>query len=178
MAFVLTAILQIKITEETTEISPGQRHINIYNGFDCNVFVRSESLNLHDHIEPVEPLEVFNVTHTVVSRNFTENVVKITFGFEAECNFVPENYNFETTVTITEGEEISLQRDGDTMHIRLFTRDEGNYIHTLWQLPQYLVMTTAEVIFVVTVNKFEFTEVYIFSFNDFISFSSFNSLVY
>jgi len=44
------------------------------------------------------------------------------------------------------------------------------------KLPQYLVITMAKVIFVVTINKFEFTEVYIFSLNDIVSFSSFKSL--
>lgn len=257
MGFVLTAILQLKITGNTTDIPPGHGHINIYNGFDCNVSVLSESLNIHDHIDP---LEMLNVSHTVVSLNNTENVAGITFGFEAECNFVPENYKFKTTVTINEGEEISyilvqldsntvtlnrvgirdnvvkekygnpylrilidntfgfddditltsadknsltsyplslfrgmnfnavkvgkyniyyngniltsptidiipatfytltLQRNGDKMHIRLFTKDEGNYFHIMWQLPQYMLMTMAEVIFTVTVNKFEFTE--------------------
>jgi len=44
------------------------------------------------------------------------------------------------------------------------------------KLPQYLVITMAKVIFVVTVNKFKFTEVYIFSLNDIVSFSLFKSL--
>jgi len=66
------------------------------------VFVLSDSLNIHhDHIEP---LDMINVSHTVVSRNVTENDVEIAFGFEAECNFVPENNEFKTTVAITEGE--------------------------------------------------------------------------
>lgn len=37
--------------------------------------------------------------------------------------------------------------------------DEGSYIHILWQLPQYLCMIMADVIFVVTSAEFAFTEV-------------------
>lgn len=46
----------------------------------------------------IDPLEVFNVSHEVVSR---EDVV-ITLAFEPECSFVPDNYEFDTTVTIFE----------------------------------------------------------------------------
>lgn len=37
--------------------------------------------------------------------------------------------------------------------------DEGNYIHILWQLPQYICMIMADVIFIVTSMEFSFTRV-------------------
>lgn len=37
--------------------------------------------------------------------------------------------------------------------------DEGSYIHMLWQLPQYLFMIAADVIFVITTMEFAFIEV-------------------
>lgn len=52
---------------------------------------------MQDHIDS---LEMINVTHTVVSRDD----VFITLEFEPECSFVPHNYEFDTTVTIIEGE--------------------------------------------------------------------------
>jgi len=85
-----------------TEIKSGQGHINIYNGFDCNVFLRSKSLQVQEYIGP---LEMFHVSHTVVSQNvIEEDVVEITLGFESNCNFVPKNYELNTTVTIIEGQ--------------------------------------------------------------------------
>lgn len=50
--------------------------------------------------DQIGSLEMMNVTHAVVSRN----EVIVTLGFESECPFVPENYEFDTTVTIIEGE--------------------------------------------------------------------------
>lgn len=41
----------------------------------------------------------------------------------------------------------------------LFTKDEGNYIHMLWQLLQYFCVITADAIFVVTTAEFAFNEV-------------------
>eukprot|EP00102_Acyrthosiphon_pisum_P018742 XP_016655952.1 PREDICTED: peptide transporter family 2-like isoform X1 [Acyrthosiphon pisum] len=264
IAFVIAAILQFNIFGDTAEIPSGQGRLNIYNGFDCKVFVRSRTLHVRDHIGS---LEMINVTHTVFSRDD----VLITLEFEPECPFVPEKYEFDTTVTIIEGEEnsyhlvnlnpntitlnhagvgdslvkekfgnpnlrilidytfdfddnitltsadqnsfisyplsqfrgmnfnavkvgkynlgyngklltiapvdiipatfytLTLQRNGDKMvklyimlylniDVRLFTENEGNYIHILWQLPQYLCMIIADVIFVVTTLEFSFTE--------------------
>lgn len=37
--------------------------------------------------------------------------------------------------------------------------DEGNYVHMLWQLPQYVCMTMADVIFIVTSSEFALIEV-------------------
>lgn len=82
----------------TTEIPSGQGRLNIYNGFDCDVFVRSESMNVQDHIGP---LEVFNVTHAVLPQ---VEVIAITLGFGSECIFLTENYELNTTVTMIEGE--------------------------------------------------------------------------
>ncbi|CAI6367983.1 unnamed protein product [Macrosiphum euphorbiae] len=253
IAFVIAAILQFNIFGNTAEIPSGQGLLNIYNGFDCKVFVRSRTLHVQDHIGS---LEMINVTHTVLSRDD----VLITLEFEPECPFVPEKYEFDTTVTIIEGEEnsyhlvnlkpntialkhvgvgdslvkekfgnpnlrilidytfdfddnitltsadqnslisyrlsqfrgmnfnavkvgkynlvnngklltiapvdiipatfytLTLQRNGDKMDVRLFTENEGNYIHILWQLPQYMCMIIADVIFVVTTLEFSFTE--------------------
>eukprot|EP00102_Acyrthosiphon_pisum_P021995 XP_016659205.1 PREDICTED: solute carrier family 15 member 2 isoform X1 [Acyrthosiphon pisum] len=280
IAFVFAALLQFKIAVilffrtynffsklvyfdflkgNTTEIPSGEGRLYIYNGFDCPVFVQSKSLQLQNQIGP---LEMFNVSHAVVSQNSSEDVmvVGITLRFGPKCNFVLDNYEFHTTITIIEGKEISyhlarlnantialnrigihdslvkekfgnpnlrvlvdhtfdyddnitltcadhnsftsyplsvfrgmhfnaikvgkynvfyngkmvptptmdiipatfytltLQRNGDKMDVRLFTKDEGNYIHILWQLPQYLCMSIADIIFMVTIIKFSFTE--------------------
>ncbi|XP_060839690.1 peptide transporter family 1-like isoform X2 [Rhopalosiphum padi] len=253
VAFVFAALLQFKIFGNTADISSGQGRLNIYNGFDCKVFIRSRTLHLQHHIDP---LEMINVTHAVMS----QNDVLITLEFEPECSYVPEKYEFDTTVMIIEGEEnsyhlvrlntntialnhvgspehlvkekfgnpnlrilidytfdfndnitltsvdqnsftsyplylfrrmnfnavkvgkynivyngklmsiqpvdiipatfytLTIQRNGDKMDVRLFTEHEGNYIHILWQLPQYLCMIIADVIFVVTTLEFSFTE--------------------
>ncbi|XP_025204978.1 peptide transporter family 1-like [Melanaphis sacchari] len=259
IGFVIAALLQFKIIGNTTEISSRQGHINIYNGFDCDVFLQSKSLHIKDYIGP---LEMINVNHTIVSQNVTaKEIVDITLSFASNCNFVPKNYEFNTTVTIIKGKVVSyhlarlnpnkialnrvgvydslvkekfgypnfrivsdytfdfddnnitltktdhnslksyslslfkgrnfntimvgkynifyngkmlptptmeiipatfytltLQRNGDQMDVRLFIKDEGNYIHIMWQLPQYLFMSLADIIFIVTVIKFAFTE--------------------
>ncbi|CAH1716129.1 peptide transporter family 1-like [Aphis gossypii] len=253
VAFIFAALLQFKIFGNTTEIPPGQGRLNIYNGFDCKVYIRSRTLDLQDHINS---LEMINITHAVVSRND----LFITFEFEPECPFVPDKYEFDATVTVIEGKEnsyylahsnintialnqvgipenlvkdkfgnpnlrilidytfnfddnitltsvdqnsftsypislfrgmnfnaakvgkynlvhngkplsippmdiipatfytLTIQRNGDKMDVRLFAEHEGNHIHILWQLPQYLCMITADVIFVVTTLEFSFTE--------------------
>ncbi|XP_060881257.1 peptide transporter family 1-like isoform X2 [Metopolophium dirhodum] len=256
LTFVFAALLQFKIGN-TTEIPSGQGRIYIYNGFDCNVFVQSKSLHVQHQIGP---LDMFNVSHTIVSQNVSA-VVGITIGFETKCSFVSDNnYEYNTTLTIIEGKEISyhlirltlntielhrigahdslvkekfgnpklrilvdntfdfddditftsvdhtsftsysltqfrgmsynaikvgkynvfyngkmlptptmdiipgtfytltLQRNGDKMDVRLFAKDEGNYIHVLWQIPQYFIMSIADIVFVTTEIKFIFTE--------------------
>lgn len=40
--------------------------------------------------------------------------------------------------------------------------DEGNFIHILWQLPQFVCMIVADVIFIVNSLEISFTEVYLF----------------
>lgn len=37
--------------------------------------------------------------------------------------------------------------------------DEGNYVHILWQFPQYICMIMADVIFIVKTTEFVFYEV-------------------
>ncbi|CAI6367875.1 unnamed protein product [Macrosiphum euphorbiae] len=90
----------------TTEIPSGQGRIYIYNGFDCNVFVQSKSLHVQHQIGP---LDMFNVSHTVATQNVSGDVgvVGITIGFETKCSFVSDNYEFNTTLTIIKGKEIS-----------------------------------------------------------------------
>uniref|UniRef100_A0A2S2P9C8 Transmembrane protein n=1 Tax=Schizaphis graminum TaxID=13262 RepID=A0A2S2P9C8_SCHGA len=101
IAFVIAALLQFKIVGNTTEIVPRQGHINIYNGFDCNVYLQSKSLHVQDYIGP---LEMFNVSYKVVSQDVTsEDIVEVTLSFESKCNFVSKNYDFNTTVTIIRG---------------------------------------------------------------------------
>eukprot|EP00102_Acyrthosiphon_pisum_P022001 XP_016659211.1 PREDICTED: uncharacterized protein LOC107883532 [Acyrthosiphon pisum] len=107
IAFVFAALLQFKIVGNTTEIPSGQGRIYIfYNGFDCHVFVKSKSLHIQHQIGP---LDMFNVSHSVVSKNVSGDVaiVGITIGFESKCSFVSDNYEFNTTLTIIEGKEIS-----------------------------------------------------------------------
>ncbi|XP_016659200.1 peptide transporter family 1 isoform X1 [Acyrthosiphon pisum] len=106
IAFVFAALLQFKIVGNTTEIPSGQGRIYIYNGFDCHVFVKSKSLHIQHQIGP---LDMFNVSHSVVSQNVSGDVavVGITIGFESKCSFVSDNYEFNTTLTIIEGKEIS-----------------------------------------------------------------------
>lgn len=41
---------------------------------------------------------------------------------------------------------------------KLYATDEGNYLHILWQTPQYLFMILADVIFIATTIEFSYTE--------------------
>ncbi|XP_060839687.1 peptide transporter family 2-like isoform X2 [Rhopalosiphum padi] len=41
---------------------------------------------------------------------------------------------------------------------KLYATDEGNYLHILWQTPQYACMIIADVIFIATSIEFSFTE--------------------
>lgn len=78
---------------KSSVITSREGHLNIYNGFDCQVYVRSPSLSV-DHIRP---LEMVNVTSSLKSR---ENVIKITFYFDPICILVPENFELNTTITV------------------------------------------------------------------------------
>lgn len=42
---------------------------------------------------------------------------------------------------------------------KLYATDKGNYLHILWQIPQYTCMILADVIFIATTIEFSFTEV-------------------
>ncbi|XP_050534146.1 peptide transporter family 1-like isoform X2 [Daktulosphaira vitifoliae] len=65
-----------------------------------------------------------------------------------------ESLNFTPTTIYT----LIVQRNDDKMNIKLLSMDNGNYLHILWQSPQYLFMITADVIFVATTIEFSFTE--------------------
>lgn len=78
-------------------ISSGEGRLNIYNGFDCNVFVRSSAL----HENQIGPLEMININYTTMSR---EDVDKVRVQFDPKCTLVPDNYEFDTTVSIVEGQ--------------------------------------------------------------------------
>ncbi|VVC33645.1 Proton-dependent oligopeptide transporter family,Major facilitator superfamily domain [Cinara cedri] len=40
----------------------------------------------------------------------------------------------------------------------LYATDRGNYLHIVWQVPQYLCMVIAEVTFIVTTVEFSYTQ--------------------
>ncbi|VVC33648.1 Hypothetical protein CINCED_3A018729 [Cinara cedri] len=250
VAFVFAALLQLKIFGNTIEIPPGEGRLNIYNAFDCNAFVRSPSLEVHQ----IGPLDKINVSYTPVSR---ETTVRIEIRFDPACPFVPENFQLNTTFTVTEAQEVSyyltrpnpnvialnrvgiydrlikdkfgnpylrflldynfdfddditlrnvdssdiyqlsafrgsnfstvtkgkyklvhngemlpmtidlipatiytltVQRNKNKMDVKLFAMYEGNYVHILWQVPQYICMIMADVIFVVTCLEISFIE--------------------
>jgi len=99
------AYLYILLTEmnrskkgKTTVIPPGEGNVNIYNGFDCRVFVRSESL----HADHIGPMNMIHVRYENVSRG--ERVVGIKLQFDPECTLVPNNFELNTTVSIVEGQ--------------------------------------------------------------------------
>jgi len=76
----------------------------MYKGFNCNGIARSGSLNVHDHIDP---LEVFNVSHTVVYWNFTETYPR-SHLVSKQGAILYRKKLFETTEPITEGEVLNL----------------------------------------------------------------------
>ncbi|XP_025417487.1 peptide transporter family 1-like isoform X2 [Sipha flava] len=53
---------------------------------------------------------------------------------------------------------VTLQNNGDKTDVKVFTKYEGAYFHVLWQLPQYVFMILAVVIFAVTTLEFSFFE--------------------
>lgn len=77
-----------------TIIPSGEGQLNIYNGFDCKVF-----MNLSTQMNQIDHLNMINIKHTVMS---PEDVVKVKFIFEPECSLVSENFELETTVIIYE----------------------------------------------------------------------------
>lgn len=78
---------------KSTVIPPGEGRLNIYNGFDCQVYVHSPSI----HVDHIRPLEMVNVTTTFMSR---EEIVEIAFYFDPACTLVPKNFEFNTTMTV------------------------------------------------------------------------------
>lgn len=87
---------------KTTVIPAGEGRINIYNGFDCNVIVRSSSLNV-DHIGS---LEMISVNYRPVAR---EDNVKISLYIDrASCSFISKNVELNTTLTIIKGKVIFI----------------------------------------------------------------------
>lgn len=82
---------------KSTVIPTGEGRLNIYNGFDCNVFVRSPSLKL-DHIGP---LEMISINYRPIT---LEDNVEITLQIDgASCSFISENVELNTSVTVIKG---------------------------------------------------------------------------
>ncbi|XP_050436407.1 peptide transporter family 2-like [Adelges cooleyi] len=246
VSFAIAAVLQFKIFGESTVVSSGEGHINIYNGFDCNVSLDSPFLN-------VDGIDAFSMTKFKYSPVVNEDLFKVLVTFDDTCSSVRSGYQLNTTVTIVEGKVVSyfltridedmvilnrigehddlskpkngypilrllndftsfdndvqlvtdgktyqlsttftdfqavehgqynvtgngdvllenlhlipatiytlmVQRNGAKTDIRLFNTDKGNYLHILWQLPQFLFMISADVIFVVYSMEFVFSE--------------------
>ncbi|KAL4150030.1 hypothetical protein QTP88_003878 [Uroleucon formosanum] len=70
---------------------------------------------------------------------------------------IPSNINLMPATIYT---LIIRSNDGDIQGLKskLYATDKGNYLHILWQTPQYLCMILADVIFIATSIEFSFTE--------------------
>ncbi|XP_050436399.1 peptide transporter family 1-like isoform X2 [Adelges cooleyi] len=111
-----------------------------------------------------------NETFELINKNSNSrnpyNVNLYTGGYFRDVNFgdyelihddeiVCNNLSFTPTTFYT---LVLVQRNDGKMDVKLFSMDEGRYMHILWQSPQYLFMIIADVIFVATSIELSFTE--------------------
>ncbi|XP_025417485.1 peptide transporter family 1-like isoform X2 [Sipha flava] len=119
VAFLFAALLQMNIFGKSTIVPHGEGRINIYNGFDCEVYVRSPSLRV-DHIRP---LGLVNVTSTLIS---DADVVEIVFHFDPACTLVPSDFELNTALTVINEKEVSYYLSSSSPYTISLNRI-GNY---------------------------------------------------
>ncbi|KAF0704851.1 peptide transporter family 1-like, partial [Aphis craccivora] len=90
------------------------------------------------------------------------------FSNENCIQVAPGNYSFVhgekvisniTLMPVTIYTLVIRNNDSYGPESKLYATDEGNYLHILWQTPQYLFMILPDVIFIATTIEFSYTEV-------------------
>lgn len=101
--FVINRAFVHTLKGNTTVIPSGEGRLHIYNAFDCNVSIRSSSLN----VSHIDPLEMLNVSHAITSGK--DDIVDIALLFDTTCTFVPEKFKLDAKLTVVEGEVNIIQ---------------------------------------------------------------------
>ncbi|VVC33644.1 Proton-dependent oligopeptide transporter family,Major facilitator superfamily domain,PTR2 family [Cinara cedri] len=96
--------------------------------------------------------------HYNISSFASENFKQVPFGkynltrgeevISSDINLIPA-----TIYTL-----VIHTNDQNLLESKLYVADKGNYLHIIWQAPQYLCMVIAEVAFIVTTIEFSYTQ--------------------
>ncbi|VVC31975.1 Hypothetical protein CINCED_3A008459 [Cinara cedri] len=101
LAFVLSAIVQNMIMGKAIHIDAGNGQLRLFNGFNCNVTVKS-SANLFDH--NLASLETLEIREIKVSN---ETSFPISLFIDSSCSSKLSETNLMSNVSIVEGKETS-----------------------------------------------------------------------
>ncbi|XP_060881266.1 peptide transporter family 2-like isoform X2 [Metopolophium dirhodum] len=117
-----------------------------------------------DDIEMDGSLMLVNAQKNQLSYNISsftnENFIQVAFG---NYNLVHGEGRISSNINLIPATIYTLvirRNDGDSQGLesKLYATDEGNYLHILWQTPQYLCMIVADVIFIATSIELTFTQ--------------------
>ncbi|CAI6368024.1 unnamed protein product [Macrosiphum euphorbiae] len=117
-----------------------------------------------DDIEKDGSLALVNAEKNYLSYNISsftnENFIQVAFG---NYNLVNGEGRISSNINLMPATIYTLvirRNDGDShsLESKLYSTDEGNYLHILWQTPQYVCMIIGDVIFIATTIEFTFTQ--------------------
>ncbi|XP_001946557.2 peptide transporter family 1 [Acyrthosiphon pisum] len=115
-----------------------------------------------DDIEKNGSLALVHARKNHLSYNISsftnENFIQVAFG---NYNLVHGEGRISSNINLMPATIYTLvirRSGGDSMESKLYATDEGNYLHILWQTPQYLCMILADVMFIATAIEFTFTQ--------------------
>ncbi|CAI6367551.1 unnamed protein product [Macrosiphum euphorbiae] len=117
-----------------------------------------------DDIEKDGSLALVNAEKNHLSYNISsfanEKFIQVAFG---NYNLVNGEGRISSNINLMPATIYTLvirRNDGDShgLESKLYATDEGNYLHILWQTPQYVCMIIADVIFLASSIEFGFTE--------------------
>ncbi|XP_029345397.1 peptide transporter family 1 isoform X2 [Acyrthosiphon pisum] len=95
-----------------------------------------------------------------ISSFTNENFIQVAFG---NYNLVHDEGRISSNINLMPATIYTLvirrnDNDSQGLESKLYATDEGNYLHILWQTPQYLCMILADVMFIATSIEFMYTQ--------------------
>ncbi|XP_060880666.1 peptide transporter family 1-like [Metopolophium dirhodum] len=113
VAFVLSAVVQNKIIGESIQLSDGEGHLRVFNGFDCNITINSTNLPVYK----LSSLETLEIRYTPTSN---ETSFPIVFIADPSCSPNLSTLNLTSSVSIVEGKATSyfLTRLKDNLELK------------------------------------------------------------
>uniref|UniRef100_A0A3B5N1H4 Solute carrier family 15 member 1b n=1 Tax=Xiphophorus couchianus TaxID=32473 RepID=A0A3B5N1H4_9TELE len=151
MDFLLRNVFWLQFGDIVAKPEEGANAIRFFNGFGMtlNITVGEEgfgnivSKNMSTYVDVPQGTAKFVIKNAAGSTC----VFKREFGFGSSYTFIiPPNVTFEENVTF----ESNL--------CKLIADIKANSIHMAWQIPQYFLMTSGEVVFSVTGLEFSYSQ--------------------
>ncbi|XP_050054174.1 peptide transporter family 1-like isoform X2 [Aphis gossypii] len=137
--------IELKYLKELRKLKSGNSNLRILqdNFFSQNIILRNTNNKLSEisfslSTNPDQNYELPIGTYDIYLDN--ESILQ-------NVDFLPVSIN-----------DLLFHHNFNQTNAKLITLEKGKYIHILWQVPQTILITIAEVMFVVTLLEFSFTQ--------------------